>query len=122
MLLDAGVEGVLRDAGKYRDSVDEAYAALRDLNCEVQFVKVTADGRVEEAYEQFGGGGKALNFRPVYDDTEDIEERVQSEARAPFAAEDLENLQPFAANGAAKREVDAHDHGHDHHHADGCCK
>jgi len=120
VLLDAGVEGVLRDAGKFRDSVDEAYAALRDLNCEVQYVKVTEDGRVEEAYEQFGGPGKALNFRPVYDDTEDIQERVQSEARAPFAAENLENLKPFAANGAAKREMDAHDHSHSH--TDGCCK
>ena len=119
ILLDAGVEGVLRDAGKFRDSVDEAYAALRDLNCEVQFVKITEDGRVEEAYEQFGGA-KKLNFRAVYDDTDDIVERVQNEARAPFADE-MENLKPFAANGARTADMSGHDHQHSHSHEGGCC-
>jgi hypothetical protein len=30
-----------RKAGTNRDAVDEAYAALRDLQCEVQFVKIS---------------------------------------------------------------------------------
>lgn len=45
ILLDSGVENVLRDAGKYQDCVDEAYGALRDLECEVQRVRITEDGK-----------------------------------------------------------------------------
>jgi hypothetical protein len=107
ILLDAGVESVLRKAGTSRDAVDEAYAALRDLQCEVQFVKITENGHVEEAYEQFGQKegepsqmGSKMRFNPVYDEVEDIHERVQNEAKAPFEAE---NLRPFASNGTADK-------------------
>ena len=85
-LLDAGLEDILRGAGRYMDVVDEAYAALRDLGCEVQYVKVSADGSVAPAYEQFGGPTK-LRFNPIYDEADNIEDRVAAEARAPFASE-----------------------------------
>ncbi|CAN0330579.1 unnamed protein product, partial [Ectocarpus sp. 4 AP-2014] len=35
-MLDEGCETVLREAGKLRGCVDEAYGALRDLQCEVR--------------------------------------------------------------------------------------
>jgi hypothetical protein len=35
-LLDEGCEELLRTAGKHQGAVDEAYAALRDLQCEVE--------------------------------------------------------------------------------------
>lgn len=109
-LLDAGVESVLRDAGRHQDVIDEAYAALRDLECEVQFVKFNAEGGVfESAYDHFGGEGKKLNFNPVYDDTADIQARVQNEAQAPFKADG-------SHNDRSDHHMD-HDHDHEHEHA-----
>ena len=35
-ILDEGAEDLLRAAGKHQGAVDEAYAALRDLQCEVE--------------------------------------------------------------------------------------
>lgn len=85
-LLDHGAENALRQAGRLQDAVDEAYAALRDLECEVQYVKVSAGGVVEAAYEHFGGQGK-LNFNPSYGDTDDMDARVEAKAQAPFKAD-----------------------------------
>lgn len=108
--------------------MDEAYAALRDLKCEVQFVTIkgtvkpysdlqntfywtashitlhpdhSEDGQVGDAFETFGEKreGQPNRFNPVYDEDKDFDMRVQNEARAPFA---LDNLRPFAANSAAK--------------------
>lgn len=84
VLLDAGLEDLLRAAGRYQDCVDEAYAALRDLGCEVQYVKVSADGKVEPMYQQFGAQQK-LQFNPIYDEDVNFEERMVTESRAPFA-------------------------------------
>lgn len=89
MLLDAGVEDVLRMAGRLQEAVDEAYGALRDLNCEVNRVKINADGSVEAAVEQFGE--KKASFKAVWSDsaentdTSNIEERIEAAAQAPFA-------------------------------------
>lgn len=89
MLLDAGCEDVLRLAGRLQDAVDEAYGALRDLNCEVNRVKINEDGSIEAAVEQFGE--KKASFKPVWDDSTEntqpsnIAERVQEAAQAPFA-------------------------------------
>lgn len=95
MLMDAGIEDILRAAGRHMDVVDEAYAALRDLGVEVQYVKVNAEsGKIEAAYEQFGAKSK-LQFNPVYDaDPSDaqIMERVQQEAHAPLAAPNLRQV------------------------------
>eukprot|EP01031_Cornospumella_fuschlensis_P033564 gene33564-40604_t len=84
-LLDAGVEGVLREAGRLPSVVDEAYAAMRDLNIDVQFVKVDTDGTVQPMYEHFGEKQGKLNFKPVFEATCDLEERVEENAKAPFA-------------------------------------
>ena len=89
MLLDAGCEDVLRLAGRLQDAVDEAYGALRDLNCEVNRVKINEDGSIEAAVEQFGE--KKASFKAVWDDSTEntrpsnIEERIQDAAQAPFA-------------------------------------
>ena len=37
-------------------------------------------------------------FNPIYDEIEDIYERVQNEAKAPF---EMDNLRPFSSNGTA---------------------
>ena len=89
-MLDAGAEDVLRAAGRLQEAVDEAYAALRDLGCEVHKVKIGQDGTVEAAYEQFGE--KKSAFKAVWDDDPvenqsgltNIEESIQREAHAPF--------------------------------------
>lgn len=111
MLLDSGIESVLRDAGRITTCVDEAYSALRDLGVDVQYVKVTETGAVMPAYEQFGS--TALNFRPIYDEADTISTRINEEARAPFAA-------PIINHSSAHY---GHDHIHDHDDddCDGCC-
>jgi hypothetical protein len=118
-LLDSGVENVLRTAGKYQDCVDEAYGALRDLGCEVHWVKVTEDGKIETAVQQFGATSSKLKFNPVYDETYDLDQRVQTEARAPFARdpddEDDSAVNP-SAGGASTFDDHDHDHDHDHGH------
>jgi len=120
-ILDAGLEPMLRAAGRYQDSVDEAYGALRDLGCEVKRVRVDENGQVAAAYEEFGGERKS-KFNPIYDDVNDIEQRVEAEARAPFASE-LEDEEEEAGAEASKAPVQtvpfqqSHDHDHDHGHA-----
>lgn len=84
-LLDAGVEEVLRNAGRTQESVDEAYGALRDLNIDVQFVRVDTSGMASMAFEEFGGSKP--KFNPVFDETYDIDQRVIDESRAPFASD-----------------------------------
>ncbi len=123
-LLDLGIEGVLRAAGALQGSVDEAYAALRDLNCEVQFVTVTADGYAMPVYEQFGTG-KKLQFNPVYDDTSDMQHRIENEAVAPFAGGKLsstDSVPTTVFTGSCSSDHD-HSHGHDHDHVGSkdCC-
>lgn len=61
---------------------------------------------MQEAFEQFGqkeGEPSKMRFNPIYDEVEDIIERVQNESRAPFQ---IDNLRPFAANGTADVHVD----------------
>ena len=93
----SGIEPLLREAGKLNYVVDEAYAALRDLNCEVKMVKLQTNEKgeimqVDNVYEEFGSitssnlnNTKKLNFNPVYDDTPNIDTRIQNESKAPFA-------------------------------------
>lgn len=129
VLLDAGFEDILRAAGRIMDVVDEAYGALRDLGCEVHYVKVGADGKVEPVYEQFGAATK-LQFNPIYDEDDYISTRVQEEARAPLPLPPVVDRAPVQSSDAAA-EVQAvgtnyghdhqHSHGHDHQHSDACC-
>ena len=66
MLLDAGTEFVLREiAGRHQDSIDEAYAALRDLGCTT--VRYTIDQETGKAQGTQMFGQVQSNFRPVYD-------------------------------------------------------
>lgn len=119
VLLDAGFEDILRAAGRIMDVVDEAYGALRDLGCEVHYVKVGADGKVEPVYEQFGAAAK-LQFNPIYDEDVFITERVQEEARAPLPLPPVVDRAPVAAVVENDYQHD-HQHGHDHVHGDDCC-
>jgi len=114
-LLDAGAEPVLRAAGRHQAAVDEAYGALRDLGVDVQKVRITEDGRVEAAYEQFGaaaaagGGERKLKFNPVYDDSINLAARVEEEAHAPFEAPSLRPFQQQQVAGSCN-ENDGHNH------------
>lgn len=115
-MLDAGVEDVLRAAGRHQAAVDEAYGALRDLGCDVQKVRITEDGRIEAAYETFGaststGAPRTLKFNPIYDDSTNLTARVQEEAHAPF---EVPQQRPFSDGD------DGHTHSHDHEHSDRC--
>lgn len=126
-LLDSGVEVVLRSAGKFQDCVDEAYGALRDLGCEVQRVKVSLDGSVESAYEQFGQ--RTTSFRPVFEGSDELESNIVTESRAPFSKSDVS---PFINTDRLDNDIDdshsssshhhSHDdHAHDHSHEGSCC-
>jgi hypothetical protein len=104
-LLDAGAEDVLRVAGRDQESVDEAYAALRDLNIDVQFVRVDTAGMASMAFEQFGGSKP--KFNPVFDETYDLEQRVVDESHAPFATD---NSSVFRADDECQSDGCSHDH------------
>jgi hypothetical protein len=117
VLLDAGFEDILRAAGRMMDVVDEAYGALRDLNCEVHYVKINAEGKAEPVYEAFGAQPK-LQFNPIYDEDAHITQRVQEEARAPFAPPSPPTVAEEEATSATH--THSHDHGHDHVHSESC--
>jgi hypothetical protein len=128
-LLDMGIEGVLRAAGTLQGAVDEAYAALRDLNCDVQFVKIGSGGSALPVYEQFGTGRK-LRFNPVFEETGDINARVNKEARAPFAPDSADYKETEAApsepccshdEGPEHGHDHSHEHGHGHESEHSCC-
>lgn len=125
-LLDAGMETVLRDAGgRFREVVDEAYAALRDLGCDAKVVSVDESlggVTVQEAFQQFGVGKKA-QFNPVFEETADIVFRVASEAKAPFPRNRLD-ADDDSDEDAAITAVDVSlndEHKHDHEHSVECC-
>ncbi len=84
LFLDAGAEPLLRAAGRFQESVDEAYAALRDLKCEVRRVVVDpATGKARDAVEQFGQA--RTNFNPCFDTSNDVDGRIAEAAVAPAA-------------------------------------
>ena len=79
--LEGGAEPLLRLAGRYQESVDEAYAALRDLKCDVKRVMVDpATGKVQDL-EQFGSTKSCFN--PVFDSSNDIEGAVEAAISEP---------------------------------------
>jgi len=81
--LELGAEDVLRNiTGRHQGSVDEAYAALRDLGCKVSLVKFNSDDMQQpqnssSAPMMFGGKHNS-NFRPVYEESKGLEEGVDS--------------------------------------------
>lgn len=113
ILLDAGVEDVLREAGRLQAVVDEAYGALRDLNCEVHYVKVNEEGKLEPMYEHFGATKTKMNFNPIWNEADDIDDRVVQEARAPFAPDSDEE------DDYGNEHSHVHEHGHAH--TGDCC-
>ena len=89
---ELGVEDVLRNiAGRHQGSVDEAYAALRDLGYSVTLTKFSAEDLQE------GNGSNAVgrtmmfgekhnsNFRPVYEQSAGLSNAVD-EAVSNFGA------------------------------------
>jgi hypothetical protein len=85
--LELGAEDILRNVtGRHQGSIDEAYAALRDLGCKVSLIKFNGDeqqqGQVQRTL-MFGEKHNS-NFRPVYDDSEGLEKGVD-EAISQFS-------------------------------------
>lgn len=76
VFLELGAEDVLRNiAGRHQGSVDEAYAALRDLGCKVSLLKFNAD-EMQDGQNSVGiartmmfGQKHNTNFRPVYEES-----------------------------------------------------
>ena len=65
VLLDCGAENVLRGVtARHQGSIEEAYAALRDLGCEVLMYNIDENGNAQGT-QVFGQ--VQSNFRPVYD-------------------------------------------------------
>lgn len=81
--LELGAEDTLRSiAGRHQGSVDEAYAALRDLGCTVSLVKFDAEDLQSNAVKRpmMFGEKHNSNFRPVFDDSEDLTEGLEGAA------------------------------------------
>ena len=76
--LDLGAESVLREiAGKHQGSVDEAYAALRDLGCKVSMVRYdTNDDGQAKSGSGTGGvtmfGEAKTKFNPVFEESNEL--------------------------------------------------
>jgi hypothetical protein len=111
-LLDDGAENILRACGKFNDVVDEAYATLGDLGCDVTMVRINEDGTAEAAYEQFDANTGKLKFNPVFDESDDINNRIEDNAHASFAMirEDEDEYHDD------DDELDDHTHRHEHGH------
>ena len=77
-LLDLGVEPVLKAAGAFQGSVDEAFAALRDLGCEAKIVKFDEKGNQIET-EMFGA--KKAQFNPTVLESRDIGKKIDENAK-----------------------------------------
>ena len=80
--LDLGAESVLRDiAGKHQGSVDEAYAALRDLGCQVSMVRYDTESTHSSGSRGVRGvtmfGESKARFNPVFDESDALEEAVE---------------------------------------------
>ena len=74
--LELGAEDVLRNnAGRHQGSVDEAYAALRDLGCRVSLVKFDADDPGVARTMMFGEKNNS-SFRPVYEESAGLADGV----------------------------------------------
>jgi hypothetical protein len=73
---ELGAEDVLRNiAGRHQGSVDEAYAALRDLGCRVSLVKFNADDAGFSRTMMFGEKNN-MSFRPVYEESTGLADGV----------------------------------------------
>jgi hypothetical protein len=74
--LELGAEDVLRNvAGRHQGSVDEAYAALRDLGCQVSLIKFNADNVSVSRTMMFSEKHNS-SFRPVYEESAGLADGV----------------------------------------------
>jgi hypothetical protein len=111
VLLDYNFESTLRNVSGMMPTVkDESYVLLRDLGISIQYVKMDENGNIVPVYEMFGSQPK-LNFRPIYDEADDFNNRMVEEARAPLPRPPADT---FVDAPAAPT-----DHGHDHAHGSG---
>ena len=82
------IENVLKHAGKFRGCVDEAYAALRDLEISSELMRVEEVNFIENGsaqkkivvkrhgVEMFGEN--KLNFRQAYEESNNLDERIDN--------------------------------------------
>ena len=74
--LELGVEDVLRNVtGRHQGSVDEAYAALRDLGCQVSLIKFNADNVGVSRTMMFGEKHNS-SFRLVFEESAGLADGV----------------------------------------------
>jgi len=78
--LELGAEDVLRNiAGRHQGSVDEAFAALRDLGCTVSLVKYSADEdgvTTRTTGTMMFGEKHNSNFRALYEESDGLNDGV----------------------------------------------
>eukprot|EP00617_Octactis_speculum_P010261 CAMPEP_0185794844 /NCGR_PEP_ID=MMETSP1174-20130828/160229_1 /TAXON_ID=35687 /ORGANISM="Dictyocha speculum, Strain CCMP1381" /LENGTH=520 /DNA_ID=CAMNT_0028490093 /DNA_START=85 /DNA_END=1647 /DNA_ORIENTATION=+ len=79
VVLEEGVEELIRAAGTLQGSVDVAYAALRDLGLPVELITLTDSGEIQRGYREFGK--KESNFQAVWDESDDLHGNVDNKFR-----------------------------------------
>ncbi|RLN52141.1 hypothetical protein BBJ29_007507 [Phytophthora kernoviae] len=79
------IEPILREAQQYRDCGDEAYAALRDLGCDIQLSSFGVAAASAAASGSIRATTIRPQFNPVQAESNDLLETVEEAAEAPFA-------------------------------------
>ncbi|KAG7398373.1 Armadillo repeat-containing protein 6 [Phytophthora boehmeriae] len=79
------IEPVLREAQQYRGCGDEAYAALRDLGCNIQLSSFGAAAASAAAAGSIKATTIKPQFNPVQAESNELLETVEEAAKAPFA-------------------------------------
>ncbi|KAF4315454.1 hypothetical protein BBO99_00008566 [Phytophthora kernoviae] len=79
------IESILREAQQYRDCGDEAYAALRDLGCDIQLSSFGVAAASAAASGSIRATTIRPQFNPVQVESNDLLETVEEAAEAPFA-------------------------------------
>ena len=120
IFLDYHLEEYLQTiSGQLPTVKDESYMLLRDLGINIQYMKVDEiTGKLVPVYESFGQQSNK-NFRPVYDETDHLQNRMVEESRAPFAATEMKEVVVEINRTSDDRhdgDHDDHDHTHHHHH------
>ncbi|KAG7392834.1 Armadillo repeat-containing protein 6 [Phytophthora pseudosyringae] len=79
------IEPLLREAQQYRDCGDEAYAALRDLGCDIQLSSFGAAAASAAASGSIKAPTIKPRFNPVQAQSNELLDNVEEAAEAPFA-------------------------------------
>ncbi|ETK82543.1 hypothetical protein L915_12061 [Phytophthora nicotianae] len=83
---EPAIEPLLRDAQQYRGCGDEAYAALRDLGCDIQLSSFGAAAASAAASGSVKAPAIKPRFNPVQAQSNQLLESVEEAAVAPFAS------------------------------------